>query len=116
MANKRSADTGTANDRAQAQSVPTVRWDDSQITNSYANVCNVSSSHEEVVLVFGINKAWERNADEVQVKLTDRVILSPFAAKRLTMLLNNVIQQYEARFGTMDLGLPRQTEPVAPTE
>jgi len=116
MANKRSADTATTSDRAQTQSVPTVHWDDSQITNSYANVCNVSSSHEEVVLVFGINKAWERNAGDVQVKLTDRVILSPFAAKRLTMLLNNVIQQYEARFGTMDLGLPRQSEPVAQTE
>jgi len=60
-------------------------------------LCNVPISREvEVVLVFGINKAWERNAGEVHVQLTDRVILSPFAAKRLMMLLNNVIQQYEA--------------------
>lgn len=57
MANKGSADAATANDRAQAQSVPIVRWDDSQITNAYANVCNVSSSREEVVLVFGMNNA-----------------------------------------------------------
>ena len=66
--------------------------------------------------MFGINKAWERNAGKVQVKLTDWVILSPFAAKRLTMLPNNVIQQYEAPFGAMDLGLPHKSEPVAPTE
>lgn len=81
---------------------PKVRWDDSGITNSYANVCNVSSSREEVVLVFGINKAWERGRQEVQVQLTDRIILSPFAAKRLAGLLNNVLQQYESRFGPLE--------------
>ena len=34
---------------------PTIRWDDSNLKSSYANVCNVSSTREEVVLVFGIN-------------------------------------------------------------
>jgi len=83
---------------------PTVKFDDAGITNAYANVCNVSSSREEVVLVFGMNNAWERDASEVRVKLNSRVILSPFAAKRLSLLLDNVIKQYEARFGTMDVG------------
>ena len=83
----------------------TVKFDDSGITNAYANVCNVSSSREEVVLVFGMNNAWERDASEVRVKLNSRVILSPFAAKRLAMLLDNVIKQYEARFGAMDVGV-----------
>lgn len=83
---------------------PTVRFDDAGITNAYANVCNVSSSREEVVLVFGMNNAWERDASEVRVKLNSRVILSPFAAKRLAMLLDSVIKQYEARFGAMDVG------------
>lgn len=93
--------------KADPAKVPTgqrVRFDDTGITNAYANVCNVSSSREEVVLVFGMNNAWERDASEVQVKLNSRIILSPFAAKRLAMLLDNVIKQYEARFGTMDVG------------
>lgn len=83
---------------------PTVKFDDAGITNAYANVCNVSSSREEVVLVFGMNNAWERDASEVRVKLNSRVILSPFAAKRLSLLLDNVVKQYEARFGAMDVG------------
>jgi hypothetical protein len=90
---------------------PTVRFDDSGITNAYANVCNVSSSREEVVLVFGMNNAWERDASEVRVKLNSRVILSPFAAKRLSMLLDSVIKQYEGRFGTMDVGGIQQQAP-----
>lgn len=86
---------------------PTVRFDDSEVTHTYANVCNVSSSREEVVLGFGLNNAWERDASEVRVKLNSRVILSPYAAKRLSLLLNKVVQQYEARFGAMDVGIPQ---------
>ena len=82
-----------------------VKFDDAGITNAYANVCNVSSSREEVVLVFGMNNAWEREASEVRVKLNSRVILSPYAAKRLALLLNSVVQQHEARFGVMDMGV-----------
>jgi len=84
---------------------PIVKFDDTGITNAYANVCNVSSSREEVVVVFGMNNAWERDPSEVRVKLNSRVILSPFAAKRLAMLLDSVMKQYEARFGSMDLGI-----------
>ena len=84
---------------------PIVKFDDTGISNAYANVCNVSSSREEVVVVFGMNNAWERDASEVRVKLNSRVILSPFAAKRLGLLLNSVVQQYEARFGAMDVGI-----------
>ena len=41
------------------------------------------------------------------MKLNSRVILNPFAAKRLALLLSNVVQQYEARFGAMDVGIPQ---------
>jgi len=94
--------TGKSQSPQAGGTSPKVQWDDSNITNSYANVCNVSSSREEVVLVFGINKAWERGRQEVQVQLTDRIILSPFAAKRLAGLLNNVLKQYESRFGPLE--------------
>jgi hypothetical protein len=89
----------------------TVRWDDSNLKSSYANVCNVSSTREEVVLVFGINQAWERGKSEVQVQLSDRIILSPFAAKRLAGLLANVMREYESRFGLLNVDVLRQGEP-----
>jgi hypothetical protein len=98
-------DTDAKGEPAKVSTGQTVRFDDTGITNAYANVCNVSSSREEVVLVFGMNNAWERDASEVRVKLNSRIILSPFAAKRLAILLDNVIKQYEARFGAMDVGV-----------
>ena len=64
-----------------------IKWDDSNMKSAYANVCNVSSTREEVVLLFGVNQAWNRGQKEVVIQLTDRIIVSPFAAKRLSMLL-----------------------------
>ena len=79
----------------------TVRWDDSEMSTSYANVCNVSSTREEVTLLFGTNQSWHTGQDEVVIKLSDRLIVSPYAAKRLSLLLQNIVEQYEQRFGAL---------------
>ena len=107
MVNERS-DTPQA---ARPAGQPTIRWDDSTLKSSYANFCNVSSTREEVVLVFGINQAWERGQTEVKIQLTDRIILSPFAAKRLATLLTNLLREYEARFGSLPIEGARPGEP-----
>lgn len=80
-----------------------VRWDDSKMKSTYANVCNVASTREEVTLLFGTNQTWHTGGKEVVVELSDRIILNPYAAKRLTGLLNAVIKQYEEHFGTIDI-------------
>ncbi len=88
-----------------------IRWDDSALTHSYANVINVSSLRDEVVLLFGLNRSWERQQDGLNVHLLNRIILSPFTAKRLATLLNRVIQEYEARFGELT---PEEAAPERP--
>jgi hypothetical protein len=92
----------------------TVKWDDSNMKSSYANVCNVTSTREEMVLLFGINQSWHRGGNEVTVQLTDRIILSPFAAKRLMRLLGDVVQAYEGRFGSLPDVQP-QPQPPTPS-
>lgn len=91
-----------------APKTPKVKWDDSKMNSSYANVANVTSTREEVVLFFGMNQNWQGSQEEVMVELTQRLILSPFAAARLHSLLGGVLQQYEARFGK--LPTPGQTD------
>jgi len=95
-----------------------IKWDDSNMKSAYANVCNVSSTREEVVLLFGVNQAWNRGQKEVTIQLTDRIIISPFAAKRLSMLLNSVVKEYESRFGTLnvELGAAAQAAGGAPAK
>ena len=84
---------------------PAVKWDDSQMKTAYANVVNASSTREEVTLFFGTNQTWNpAGASEFEVKLSDRIVLSPFAAKRLWLLMGAVLQEHEKRFGALDLG------------
>lgn len=82
-----------------------IKWDDSNMRSAYANVCNVSSTREEVVLLFGLNQAWNRGQKEVTIQLTERVIVSPYAAKRLSALLAGVVNEYENRFGALNVDL-----------
>ena len=80
-----------------------LQWDDSNMKSSYANVCNVTSTREEVVMLFGVNQAWNRGQKEVTIQLTDRIIISPYAAKRLSTLLQGVVTEYEKRFGELNV-------------
>lgn len=80
-----------------------IRWDDSSMRSVYANVCNVAGTREEIVLLFGMNQAWHSGQQEVTIQLADRIVLSPFVAKRLTILLNNVIKDYESKYGTLEV-------------
>jgi hypothetical protein len=96
------------------RAVPKVEWDDSKLTTTYANVANAASSREEVTILFGTNQTWNLAKDrDVKVELTDRIILSPFAAKRLWLILDGVLKEYESRFGKLDIG-GREAPPQSP--
>lgn len=85
---------------AQAQ----IQWDHSKMETTYANVCNVNSTREEVSVLFGTNQTMDvGNRGDITVELTDRIILNPFAAKRLSIVLNKVIRDYESVFGDLPL-------------
>ena len=88
---------------AKTQDSARIKWDDSNMKSSYANVCNVTSTREEVVMLFGVNQAWNAGQKEVSIQLTDRIILSPYAAKRLATLLDGVVKEYEKRFGDLSV-------------
>jgi hypothetical protein len=78
-----------------------VHWTTSNLKSTYCNVCNATSTREEVVLNFGVNSNWDRPQPELEIELAHRIILSPFAAKRLTEVLNNLMKEYEARYGAL---------------
>jgi hypothetical protein len=101
--NSKQEDAATKQDAPKQDGGVRIRWDDSNLKTSYANVCNVSSTREEVTLLFGTNQTWQTGQNELVVQLTDRVILNAYAAKRLSLLLSRIVADYEARFGTLDL-------------
>ena len=89
---------------ASQPTTPIVDWDDSEMRSSHANVVNANCTREEVNLFFGTNETWKVTEErEFHVKLNNRIVLSPFAAKRLWILLGAVLKQYEDRFGKVDI-------------
>lgn len=86
------------------QKRPQMRWDDSKMASSFANVVNVQSTREQVDLFFGVNQTWNMREDPtLVVELLNRIMLSPLAAKRLTLMLNSVLKEHEARYGPLEL-------------
>ena len=91
----------------QAGGQTKIVWDSSNMRSAYANVFNVAGAREEFVFFFGMNQAFDAGQQELRVQLTDRIVMSPFAAKRLSTLLNNVLTDYEARYGSLEVETTR---------
>ena len=82
----------------------TVQWIDKDMATHFANVVNVQSTREQVDLFFGTNQTWNvTGTSQVAVELTNRIILTPYAAKRLWTVLGGVLREYESRHGALDV-------------
>jgi uncharacterized protein DUF3467 len=82
-----------------------VHWDQSQMRTEFANVINVMSTREEFSVLFGMNSTMSlADPKGFEVKLSNRIVLTPFAAKRLAILLADRVADYEKRHGTLDIG------------
>jgi len=88
-------------------------WDESKMAMSYANVCNVSSTKEEFNLLFGTNQSWAGMQKDIKISLSNRVILNPHAAKRLSIMLLKAVQQYEDKMGEIKLDAETISESLA---
>ena len=96
--------TKTAGPGDPVQRKSMVHWDDSNMSSSFANVVNVLATREEMTLLFGTNQTWNAaGSDELVVQLSERIVLSPYAAKRLSLLLDRRVKEYEQLFGKLDV-------------
>ena len=95
--------TESANPEAAAakSAGPRLRIDDSAMQSSYANYANVTSTREETVLMLGMIQAYNRAQNEVPVRVNDRIVMTPFVARRLSRMLISLLQNYEAQFGPL---------------
>ena len=95
----------TNDDNKTKASAPTVNWDDSDMASSYANVVNAFSTREELTLLFGTNQTWSLGGtNSVNIKLSNRLVMNPIVAKRLHMLMGRLLDEYENRYGALEVG------------
>jgi len=101
-----------ANSPAPVQNMKGIRLelDDSHVTPAYANFCRVASTPEEVILDLALNPD-PTNGPVQRVKLSQRVVLNHFTAKRLAALLSATVNRHEQVFGALETDVRKRVQP-----
>lgn len=104
--------TGEAGQQQQLQ----IQLDDSQTSSLYSSNVRVWNSAEEFNVDFG-GPLRQTGASAALIKIEQRVVLSPWAAKRLAIQLTQAVQKYEQVYGTLEIDPRRRTvsRPVGTT-
>ncbi len=86
----------------QQQQQPQFPTDTSSISTVYTNFCHVSITPEELILDFGLNTQMTPSPTEA-IKLTHRVVMNFYTAKRLMNALHFAVSRHESAFGALEL-------------
>ncbi len=81
--------------------------DTQHMSTGYANFCRVTGTPEELVLDFGLNTTMQPVSNE-PVKLTHRLVVNFFTAKRLLMALSMAVQQHEQVYGVLETDITKR--------
>jgi hypothetical protein len=103
-------ETGAAPEAPQAappQQQQQLQVDDSHITASYSNFCRVTGSPEELIIDFGLNPQ-PVGMPTSPIKVTQRIIVNFFTAKRLLAALSMSVQRHESVFGVLETDINKR--------
>jgi len=91
---------------AQDNTPPAI--DIQNLKTTYANVCRIVSTPAEIIVDYGLNANFFGSGPQEPLKLETRIVMSPDGAKRLAQYLVSTIQQYEAKYGVIELDLAKR--------
>jgi hypothetical protein len=97
------AETPTATAPAQQPAPVQIPVDIEHMVSTYANFFRVTGTPEELVLDFGLNTQQVTPAGTPEpVRLTQRLTMSFYTAKRLLNALQWAVSRYEGNFGVLE--------------
>ena len=91
----------------QGQPSPQFSVDTTTLSSAYANFCRVTGTPEELVLDFGLNTQMTPVPSEA-VKLTHRLVMNYYTAKRLLGALHMAVQQHENTYGVLETDIQKR--------
>ena len=92
---------GAQAEQQQPQATQEIVVDDSDVHAGYANFCRVASTPEELILDLGLNPNPYATGT-VNVKVSQRIIMNHFSAKRLLSAVATALSRHEQTFGTLE--------------
>jgi hypothetical protein len=81
--------------------------DETNVVSSYANVCRVTGSPEELIVDFGLN-SQPMNANDKPIEINQRIILNFYTAKRLLHALHVSVRRHEDVFGAIETDISKR--------
>ena len=100
---------GEGNPPATGQVQSEIILNDSNAHSAYSNFARVTATPEEVIIDFALNpNPFVQGRHEV--KITQRLIMNFFTAKRLCRALVATLQRIEASFGPIELDVQRRVQ------
>lgn len=101
--------------REQAGQQVRLRMDERDMSSIYANAFRTNGTAEEVMLDFGVNvispATQQQSQPEIVFKVTNRVIMNYYSAKRLAITLSQLIRRHEEEFGELELDVAKRRTP-----
>jgi hypothetical protein len=85
--------------------------DTSALSTVYANFCRVTGTPEELVLDFGLNTQMTPAPTE-PLKLTHRLVMNFYTAKRLLGALHMAVQQHESVYGVLEVDVQKRARNI----
>src|SRR6516225_8753197 len=92
----------------QIQRPPEFSVDTSALSTNYANFARVTGTPEELVLDFGLNTQMSPVPGGEPIKLTHRLVLNFYTAKRLLGALHMAVQQHENAYGVLEVDIQKR--------
>jgi hypothetical protein len=80
-----------------------LRIDDSDANVCYSSISRVAGTAEEILIDFAHGVRPTGDPGVAVLKVDSRVILSPWAAKRLALALGQAIHRYEQTYGELEI-------------
>ena len=85
-----------------------------QAMAAYANFCRVTGTPEELIVDFGVN-SQPFGVPTQAIKITQRLIVNYYTAKRLLGALQMSVQRHEQAFGVLETDVQKRVQPGART-
>ena len=96
--------------QAQAQQQMSAPIEPADLQPIYANFARVTGSPEELVLDFGLNPS-PFGAPAASIKVSERLVMNYYTAKRLWAALGMALQRHEAAFGVLETDVNKRVLP-----
>jgi hypothetical protein len=100
------AETPAAPPQQQVQ----VQVDDSEVLCCYSNFCRVTGSPEELIIDFGLNPQ-PTGIPQNPIKVSQRIVVNFYTAKRLLAALQMSVQRHEQVFGVLETDVSKRVTP-----